>query len=56
MFLFNKRGLLQFQCNGKSEDEILDAAIEAGIEDFSFQDDEKTILEVLAITFHFLNW
>ncbi len=39
MFMFERKGIIVIEGEGHSEDEVMDAALEAGAEDFSFDGD-----------------
>ncbi len=38
MFMFQRKGLILIEAEGKDEETVMDAALEAGAEDFSFED------------------
>lgn len=52
--VFEKVGTMQFNCSEKSEDEIFELLVDAGIEDFSFTDESKSIVEVCYIYSHII--
>ena len=39
MFMFDRKGIIEIEAEGKSEDEVMEAALEAGAEDFDFDGD-----------------
>ena len=39
MFMFDRKGIIEIEGEGKDEDEVMEAALEAGAEDFSFDGD-----------------
>ena len=39
MFMFDRKGIIEIEAEGHSEDEVMEAALEAGAEDFNFDGD-----------------
>ena len=39
MFMFDRKGIIEIEAEGKDEDTVMEAALEAGAEDFSFDGD-----------------
>ena len=39
MFMFDRKGIIEIEGEGKDEDEVMEAALEAGAEDFNFDGD-----------------
>lgn len=39
MFMFDRKGIIEIEGEGKEEDEVMEAALEAGAEDFNFDGD-----------------
>ena len=39
MFMFDRKGVIEIEAEGKDEDTVMEAALEAGAEDFSFDGD-----------------
>ena len=39
MFMFSRRGLVAIEAEGKDEDEVMEAALEAGADDFNAEDE-----------------
>lgn len=39
MFMFDRKGIIEIEAEGLSEDEVMEAALEAGAEDFNFDGD-----------------
>ena len=39
MFMFDRKGIIEIEAEGQSEDEVMEAALEAGAEDFNFDGD-----------------
>ena len=39
MFMFDRKGIIEIEAEGKEEDEVMEAALEAGAEDFNFDGD-----------------
>ncbi len=44
MFMFDRKGVIQIEAEGLDEDTVMEAALEAGAEDFSFDGDVYEIL------------
>lgn len=39
MFMFNRKGIIEIEAEGKDEDSVMEAALEAGAEDFNYDGD-----------------
>ncbi|MBR7071652.1 MAG: YebC/PmpR family DNA-binding transcriptional regulator [Clostridia bacterium] len=44
MFMFDRKGVIEIEAEGRDEDTVMEAALEAGAEDFSFDGDVFEIL------------
>lgn len=43
MFMFDRKGIIRIEAEGKDEDTVMEAALEAGADDFNFDEDVFTI-------------
>ncbi len=43
MFMFDRKGIIRIEAEGKDEDTVMEAALEAGAEDFDFDGDVFTV-------------
>ncbi len=44
MFMFSRRGLVAIEAEGKDEDEVMEAALEAGADDFNAEDEVYEVI------------